>query len=712
MAASVAETRALVASLRASAGAGAAPAPSNGNGSAAPAPAAPAGPGIALSEQALKGLSPEASALLASLQSEVARPTTKPAAVGALPPTLPEPVTGASAAALAAHAPGVAAAVAPAALSAQATRAASTPTEWLLVLRLEKFVEKFESIGVRAIADLTEVTEQDLRDLGMPALHLRRFMAAAKEIPAPPVRPTRAATTVTQLLKRAEALAGLPSTTAHGGSYDAAAIGKAATEVAAAAEDVWTKAIEPSQWLEDFRLEHFTVNFEKLGVFELVDFTEVLDEDLERMGMPMLQVRRYKKAAGDIPNAGGMEGTIRMAAQRAAESRDGERVSEWFRTMRLVQFQNQISALGVHELTDNVEILEEELIEIDMPLLQRRRFLAGAKAAAPGVSAATEQAVAKLAYAAASATDVIEFLRAMRLTRFSEAFESHGVFEVVDVLELLPQDLDDMNIPNLGKRRLIAAMKQIPTPAEQPGRRWETPIKWLESLRLRQYATAFSQIGVDRVVDFVEVLDADLREMGMPTLQQRRFRAAAIKDTVLPTDEVDESGRSVMASTIAIAGVDVLTMLPARWLAQLRCETFLESFEKLGVERVIDFAEVFEEDLLEMGLPLLQRRRVSRAAGEAEELYILKRTSEMVDSEMPAAAAAEDAGRPQNPIEWLTEYRLEKYLPEFEALGVECVLDFVEVLPEDLLAMGMYPLHTRRFVKASRAIRAALVASG
>jgi hypothetical protein len=37
-----------------------------------------------------------------------------------------------------------------------------------------------------------------------------------------------------------------------------------------------------------------------------------------------------------------------------------------------------------------------------------------------------------------------------------------------------------------------------------------------------------------------------------------------------------------------------------------------------SVERVIDFAEMVEEDLLEMGLPLLQRRRFRLAAGLAE----------------------------------------------------------------------------------------------
>jgi hypothetical protein len=43
----------------------------------------------------------------------------------------------------------------------------------------------------------------------------------------------------------------------------------------------------------------------------------------------------------------------------------------------------------------------------------------------------------------------------------------------------------------------------------------------------------------------------------------------------------------------------------------------------VGVEKVVDFTEVVEEDLLEMGLPLLQRRRFKKAATLAEETYLM-----------------------------------------------------------------------------------------
>ena len=45
-------------------------------------------------------------------------------------------------------------------------------------------------------------------------------------------------------------------------------------DLSSAAHAVQSKALEPSQWLEDFRLEPFSVNFDALGVEMLVDFTE------------------------------------------------------------------------------------------------------------------------------------------------------------------------------------------------------------------------------------------------------------------------------------------------------------------------------------------------------------------------------------------------------------------------------------------------------
>ena len=156
---------------------------------------------------------------------------------------------------------------------------------------------------------------------------------------------------------------------------------------------------------------------------------------------------------------------------------------------------------------------------------------------------------------------------------------------------------------------------------------------------------------------------------------------------------------------------DPLAVPPSRWLTTLRIESFLESFEAIGVEKVIDFAEVVEEDLLEMGLPLLQRRRFKKAAALAEETHLLSKAaaSENMTAE-EEAAADEDAGRVQVPAEWLAEMRNKKFAAAFDALGVERVLDFVEVWEQDLLDMGMPLLNRRRFMKATAVIRDAVLA--
>ena len=80
----------------------------------------------------------------------------------------------------------------------------------------------------------------------------------------------------------------------------------------------------------------------------------------------------------------------------------------------------------------------------------------------------------------------------------------------MDFREVLLADLDGMDMPPIQQRRFLAAVRLLPEPPEAPGRRWETPPKWLDSLRLGRFWPAMQTIGVDRVYDFAEVLDSDL----------------------------------------------------------------------------------------------------------------------------------------------------------------------------------------------------------
>lgn len=256
----------------------------------------------------------------------------------------------------------------------------------------------------------------------MPKLQARRFLSAAQEIPIPAQRPLRAADTVAALLSRAQQLAELPT----GGSvYDTEMLGRAVEEVASAASAVQSKALEPNQWLEDFRLDLFSINFESLGVEILPDFTEVTQDDLDSMAMPLLQQRRFKKRAAEIPNPGGPHGMASLALQRCSECRAQDAVQEWLRTLRLTAWQVPLTECGVRDLADFAEVLEEELHLMGLPALQRRRYLAAAARAA-GAAAGTAQVpadavVRAMAEKAADSPDCTQYLRALRLSEYAQA---------------------------------------------------------------------------------------------------------------------------------------------------------------------------------------------------------------------------------------------------------------------------------------------------
>lgn len=79
-----------------------------------------------------------------------------------------------------------------------------------------------------------------------------------------------------------------------------------------------------------------------------------------------------------------------------------------------------------------------------------------------------------------------------------------------DFREVLISDLDALLMPPIQQRRFLAAKRLLPEPPETMGRRWETPPKWLEAIRLGRFWPPLQTIGVDRVCDFAEILDSDL----------------------------------------------------------------------------------------------------------------------------------------------------------------------------------------------------------
>jgi hypothetical protein len=47
-------------------------------------------------------------------------------------------------------------------------------------------------------------------------------------------------------------------------------------------------------------------------------------------------------------------------------------------------------------------------------------------------------------------------------------------------------------------RRFLAAVAILPAPPELPGRRWEKPARWLESLRLQRCASSIPLLGTGK----------------------------------------------------------------------------------------------------------------------------------------------------------------------------------------------------------------------
>jgi len=567
----------------------------------------------------------------------------------------------------------------------------ATPGEWLIANRLQKFTESFEQIGCMVLSDLKEVLDDDLTEMGMPPLPQRRFKAAVANVPTLDRKP-RAHLPASQLMRKVEDFTKLPNEP-NDTSYDATMLADAAEQVMSAASNMQHLVLDPWQWLEDYGLALFKVNFEGLGVRSIVDFTEVLDQDLMAMAMPLLQFRRFREHAADIPPAGGSSYRLDLyAAEVAAKEDPAHQTAAWMKCLRLDHFQEKFVSIGVRCLKDFRELREDDLVAMAMPLLQRRRFLMSAAVAVPNLPDSAESALANYQHQSAMCNTPPKWLDALHLSEFSPNFDALGILDVLDFKEVMRSDLEEMELPLLQLRRFLASVAIIPEAQELPGRRWETPSKWLESVRLKRFEPYFVKLGVDRVVDFAEVTDTDLLEMSMSPIQRRRFRTAVAIDA-RPTLEADlvRAEDDALKSTVGMRAEDLLNLTPIRWLGLIRCENFIAEFEELGVEIPVDFAEVTEDDLTAMGLPHLQKRRFAQAAVQVEELHLFHQERVLANQEEEEEATL---------FSWLKSIRLSMFIDHFMSLGVEEIPDFAEVLSADLIDMGMKPLQRRRFQAA------------
>lgn len=369
--------------------------------------------------------------------------------------------------------------------------------------------------------------------------------------------------------------------------------------------------------------------------------------------------------------------------------------ADWLAALRLDKFIPSFTALGVTALVDFLEVQESDLEAL--PVLQRRRFTAAAAALRPHTAPrpnASAPPAAWLAY--------------LRLEAFASDFDSQGVQVAADFVDVTDEDLDAMHMPPLAQRRFRAGRPDVGgaaaaakaaaarAAASSPGVRVS---EWLNVLRLASFARSLIELGVEDVEDMAEVPTHEIIDMGMPPLAQRRFTLAASRVAQRP-------GGSPLGPEAAVtaAATEAAACRDAReWLDVLRLGGYAALFMgngSLGVEHPWDFKEVTADDVdNRMRMPPLQRARFFAAAAATP-------------GPPPLGGALTASGRNRAQAggqaavtAWLAAARLTRYQSALVALGVTQPLCCAElIVPDDLDALDMPPLHQRRFTAAVQAL--------
>jgi hypothetical protein len=222
----------------------------------------------------------------------------------------------------------------------------------------------------------------------------------------------------------------------------------------------------------------------------------------------------------------------------------------------------------------------------------------------------------------------------------------------------------------------------------------------LNQSRLLKFVVPLVQLGVCDVCDAAEVTEEDLVAMGMAELQRRRYHEAVLRlppPAGSPPDSSTGSGAQPQLphqQLALILDAHKLDKPVADALTRARLLKFATPLVQLGVCGVFDMAEVAERDLLAMGMSVLQQRRFRKAV-----LLLPYTTAASALSSSAKAPPSDHALAAMHPsvMEWLERCRLASYAEGFSALGVEELADLSEVTADDLGAMGLPELQSRRF---------------
>jgi len=222
----------------------------------------------------------------------------------------------------------------------------------------------------------------------------------------------------------------------------------------------------------------------------------------------------------------------------------------------------------------------------------------------------------------------------------------------------------------------------------------------LNQSRLLKFVVPLVQLGVCDVCDAAEVTEEDLVAMGMAELQRRRYHEAVLRLPPPAGSAPDSSTGSGAQSQLPhqqlalILDAHKLDKPVADALTRARLLKFATPLVQLGVCGVFDMAEVAERDLLAMGMSVLQQRRFQKAV-----LLLPYTTATSALSSSAKVPPSDHALAAMHPsvMEWLERCRLASYAEGFSALGVEELADLSEVTADDLGAMGLPELQSRRF---------------
>ena len=198
-------------------------------------------------------------------------------------------------------------------------------------------------------------------------------------------------------------------------------------------------------WLETWRLDRLQKPLFDLGVDVKEDVIDLDEEDAQKLGMRLLEERRWKQATSQL-----------LKVIRSFDFKDNTRASApslttWLVSLKLEELDEPLQLLGVVELCDLADIDDRELASLKLNKLQRKHWDQGLLQ----VLKANKEAM--LDGRADDAT-FVGFLQAWRLYRLAPIMDELGAYVQQDLLDLEPSEYSLLKMRPLEAKRFEQAM--------------------------------------------------------------------------------------------------------------------------------------------------------------------------------------------------------------------------------------------------------------